>query len=302
MCAQPGVPLGRADGERGVPHPQPRVAALLGVGRRAAPVLLEEAAQPGLGAVPVVLRVQRREHRVGRGRRRRSARRGRGRPARRRPRRRRCAPRAGTGSTRSCPRWSLSGGRRRPCDPAYAGRRRSAGATASRPEPAGQRDARRSADSRSAPSPASDAPMRLDAVEPAHRDAEGAAAVGAAARPARTTTLSGISHEAPSPDTNSRPTTSGERRARPGRPRTATSPAGEDGRQRQDDERGTRAARAGPARTSRATTRPPTVDPERVGGEQDADRGRPAAELLDQRGGHALGGVGEQRARPTARP
>src|SRR4051812_46834522 len=39
---QPRVALLRADRERRVPHPQPGVPALLGVGGRAAPVLLEE--------------------------------------------------------------------------------------------------------------------------------------------------------------------------------------------------------------------------------------------------------------------
>ena len=44
---------------RHVAHPQARVAALLGVGRRAAPVLLEEHPQPLLGGPEVVLGVER---------------------------------------------------------------------------------------------------------------------------------------------------------------------------------------------------------------------------------------------------
>ena len=47
------------DSERRMPHPQPGVAPLLAVRRRAAPVLLQEHPQPLLGRTEVVLRVQR---------------------------------------------------------------------------------------------------------------------------------------------------------------------------------------------------------------------------------------------------
>jgi hypothetical protein len=60
---EPGVALALADRPRDVAHPQPRVAALLGVGRRPAPVLHEEHPQPVLGRTEVV-RVQRPQHRV----------------------------------------------------------------------------------------------------------------------------------------------------------------------------------------------------------------------------------------------
>ena len=56
---QPGVALDEPDLERAVPHPQAGVAALVGVGARAAPVLLEEHPQPHLGGVEVLLGVQR---------------------------------------------------------------------------------------------------------------------------------------------------------------------------------------------------------------------------------------------------
>src|SRR5699024_5333293 len=59
--AQPRV-LGRGgDGEHGVAHPQPRMAALLAVGLRPAPVLLEEGAQAVLGPGEVLLGVHRPE-------------------------------------------------------------------------------------------------------------------------------------------------------------------------------------------------------------------------------------------------
>jgi hypothetical protein len=47
--AQPGIALGLADTEPGVPHPQPRMAAQLVVGARTAPVLHKEQPQVLLG-------------------------------------------------------------------------------------------------------------------------------------------------------------------------------------------------------------------------------------------------------------
>ena len=63
-AAQPCVALDRADPERRVPHPQPGVPALVGVGARAAPVLLEEHPQPHLRGPEVLLRVERPQHLV----------------------------------------------------------------------------------------------------------------------------------------------------------------------------------------------------------------------------------------------
>src|SRR4051812_612764 len=63
-AAQPRVALDGPDLERHVPHPQPRVTALLRVGARAAPVLLEEHPQPHLGRTEVLLRVERSQHLV----------------------------------------------------------------------------------------------------------------------------------------------------------------------------------------------------------------------------------------------
>src|SRR6201996_8732045 len=57
-AAQPGVALEGADLERRVPHPQPGMAALVGVCARAAPVLLEEHPEPDLGGREVVFGVQ----------------------------------------------------------------------------------------------------------------------------------------------------------------------------------------------------------------------------------------------------
>ena len=54
---QPGVPLGLADHEMPVPHPQPRVAAPLVVGGRAAPVLHQEQPEVLLGRAEVPARV-----------------------------------------------------------------------------------------------------------------------------------------------------------------------------------------------------------------------------------------------------
>ena len=54
----------RGDRERRVPHPQPRVAAGVGVRRRAAPVLHEEQPEALLGRAEVLLGVQRPQHRV----------------------------------------------------------------------------------------------------------------------------------------------------------------------------------------------------------------------------------------------
>ena len=63
-AAQPGVALERADLEGGVPHPQPRVAALVRIGLRAAPVLLQEHPQALLGRAEVLLGIERAQHRV----------------------------------------------------------------------------------------------------------------------------------------------------------------------------------------------------------------------------------------------
>jgi hypothetical protein len=61
---QPGVTLGFADAEGGVPHPQPRMPAQLAVGLRAAPVLDEEQREVLLGRLQVLRRVDRPEHRI----------------------------------------------------------------------------------------------------------------------------------------------------------------------------------------------------------------------------------------------
>jgi hypothetical protein len=58
-AAQPRVALNVADAERGVPHPQSRMATLLGVDPRAAPILFKEHPQPLLGGVEFVLGVDR---------------------------------------------------------------------------------------------------------------------------------------------------------------------------------------------------------------------------------------------------
>ncbi len=54
------------DLERRVTHAQARVAALLGVGRRTAPVLLEEHPEPLVGGSEVLLGIERPKHLVGR--------------------------------------------------------------------------------------------------------------------------------------------------------------------------------------------------------------------------------------------
>ena len=64
MAAIPGVALGRPDGEGDVAHAQPRMAPLLAVGHRAAPVLDQEPGQVVAGRGQVV-GVQRSQHRVG---------------------------------------------------------------------------------------------------------------------------------------------------------------------------------------------------------------------------------------------
>ena len=48
-----------------VPHPQPWVPALLAVGGRTTPVLLEEHPEPHLGGSEVVLGIQRAQWRIG---------------------------------------------------------------------------------------------------------------------------------------------------------------------------------------------------------------------------------------------
>ena len=53
-----------SDPERYVPHPQPGVATLFGIGPRPTPVLLEEHPQPVLGGVEFVFGVQRAQHLV----------------------------------------------------------------------------------------------------------------------------------------------------------------------------------------------------------------------------------------------
>ena len=105
---QPGVPLGRADPERRVPHPQPRVAALRGVGVRAAPVLHQEQRQPLGGRAEVLLRVHRPQQRVRRPRRRRTRRPACGTSARRRP------PRRSSASLGLCGHRSILPGAHRP--------------------------------------------------------------------------------------------------------------------------------------------------------------------------------------------
>jgi len=62
--AQPGIPLGLADREPGVAHPQPRVPAQLVVSARTAPVLDEEQPQVLFGRPKVLGRIHRAQHRV----------------------------------------------------------------------------------------------------------------------------------------------------------------------------------------------------------------------------------------------
>src|SRR5271155_5657880 len=57
-AAQPRVALERADLERRVPHPPPRVGPLIGLWPRAAPALREEHPGPDLGAREVIFGVQ----------------------------------------------------------------------------------------------------------------------------------------------------------------------------------------------------------------------------------------------------
>lgn len=61
---QPRVALGRSDRERRVAQAQARVAAVLVIGARAAPVLHQEEAQTLLGRGEFALRVQRAQDRV----------------------------------------------------------------------------------------------------------------------------------------------------------------------------------------------------------------------------------------------
>ena len=70
--AEPAVASRGRDGERRVPHAEPRVATRVGVRRRAAPVLLEEHPEALRGRAEVFLGVQRAQHRVARPRRRRT--------------------------------------------------------------------------------------------------------------------------------------------------------------------------------------------------------------------------------------
>src|SRR5829696_9278605 len=58
-AAQPRIALDVADPERRVTHPQSRMSALIRISPRAAPVLLEEHAQPHLGSVELVFWVER---------------------------------------------------------------------------------------------------------------------------------------------------------------------------------------------------------------------------------------------------
>ena len=62
---QPAITFERPDGEREMAHPQPRVAALVVVGRRPAPVLGEEQCQPVAGAGQVLFGVDRAEDGIG---------------------------------------------------------------------------------------------------------------------------------------------------------------------------------------------------------------------------------------------
>ena len=62
---EPAVARLRRHGERRVPHAQPRVPALVGVRRGAAPVLLEEHREPVCGGSEVLLGVERPQHLVG---------------------------------------------------------------------------------------------------------------------------------------------------------------------------------------------------------------------------------------------
>ena len=63
--AQPGIALDEPDPELRVPHPQSGVTALIGVGPRATPVLLEEHPQPVLRALQIIRGVEREQHLVG---------------------------------------------------------------------------------------------------------------------------------------------------------------------------------------------------------------------------------------------
>ena len=180
-CAQPGVALGRADGERA------RAACAAAGGRAPAEYVVgppqycsrkprSRVSAPSQSSCGV----ERREHRVGRGRRRRSGRRG--------PEDRRAADLVVEGARRGQGPARLAhaadgpsgGGGRRPCDPAYAGRRRAPGRRRADPAPPDSGDARRRPRRPPRAEPGRPrAPMRLHAVEPADRDAEGAAAEGA---------------------------------------------------------------------------------------------------------------------------
>ena len=55
---QPGVAFDRADLERVVTHPQSRVAALVRIGVRSAPVLLEEHPHPAFGRTQIFLGIE----------------------------------------------------------------------------------------------------------------------------------------------------------------------------------------------------------------------------------------------------
>ena len=61
---KPGVPFGRADDERRVPHSQPRVSPRLGIGRRAAPVLDQEQGQSIGRRLEIVFRIEGAEQRI----------------------------------------------------------------------------------------------------------------------------------------------------------------------------------------------------------------------------------------------
>lgn len=61
---QPGIVCRLVDGERGVPHPQPGVTAVVAVRRRAAPVLDQEQGEAFLGRAQVLLGVHGSQQRV----------------------------------------------------------------------------------------------------------------------------------------------------------------------------------------------------------------------------------------------
>src|SRR3954452_17393733 len=63
---QPAVPHVRRDGEGSMAHPQPGMPALLAVGGRATPVLLEEHPQAHLGRAEILLRIEGPKLRIGR--------------------------------------------------------------------------------------------------------------------------------------------------------------------------------------------------------------------------------------------